>query len=158
MSIAALTDKQKAYRKRLLARIHLAPVYVSHFKDNRGEYETMLMTAFGKKSAALLSIKQLMLLESYLYGKTRKPATKKTANVAQISANNTANHANSALVEHITPAQIKHIEGLWQRKARTPTPAALRNFIEKNFKKIVLNLGALSKKEASGLINAINRM
>lgn len=156
MRVAALTDKQKAYRKRLLARIHLAPMYVSHFKDNRDQYEDMLFKAFGKKSAALLTIKQLMLLESYLYGKTRNAALSKAGNVSSIG--NQGAHSSPELVEHITAAQIKHIESLWQRKARTPTPAALRNFIEKNFKKIVLNLNALTKKEASGLINAINRM
>lgn len=181
MSVKKLTKKQQELRKNLLARVHLAPIYTDYFAHFRGEYQKMLDGAFGKSSAADLSINQLSILVKFLYSKTTKETndakyqpmraipSNKYSNVhsnKQVNANNIATLPNTnaipknatQLVEHITPAQIKYINRLWQQKARTPTPQALRAFIEKNFKKVVLSLNALTKKEASGLINALNRM
>ena len=173
MSVKKLTEKQQAYRKNLLARVHLAPIYTDYFARFRGEYKEILKNAFGKTSAANLSLNQLAILVKFLYSKSATqvndvkyqpmkpvPANKpvNVGNVATLPNANTAPKHAISLVEHITSAQIKYINRLWQEKARTPTPQALRAFIEKNFKKVVLNLNALTKKEASGLINALNRM
>jgi len=181
MSVKKLTTKQQEFRKNLLARVHLAPIYTDYFAHFRGEYKKMLNGAFGKTSAADLSINQLTILVKFLYSKTAKETndakyqpmrpmdsnkysnkhSNEPVNVGNVTTLPNANAApknTTQLVEHITSAQIKYINRLWQEKARTPTPQALRVFIERNFKKVVLSLNALTKKEASGLINALNRM
>lgn len=175
MGVKKLTIKQQDYRKKLLARVHLAPIYRDYFSHYKGEYKNMLFNAFGKKSAADLSINQLTILVKFLVSKTATetnnleyqnstPKTvSKSSNVVALANVKTdtvtpLETPSVALVEHISSAQIKYINRLWKQKARNPTQQALRAFIESNFKKIVLNLNALTKKEASGLINALNRM
>ncbi len=176
MNVKKLTAKQQCFRKNLLARVHLAPIYTDYFAHFRKEYKEMLSGAFGKTSAADLTISQLSILVKFLYSKSQsKPRSvrKKISTQAQrnapldqhscnvISLANNNNHAavnTVSLIEYVTPAQAKYINTLWQHKARVPTEQALRAFIEKNFKKVVFNVNALTKKEASGLINALNRM
>ena len=125
------TAKQKWYRTRLLARIHQAPLYKQMDEDT---YRDMLEVNFGKRSAADLNLNQLNLLLDYL------------------------NNKRKDLVEHCSTAQQNYIKSIWKQKARNPSDTALREFIQKLFKKTIINLNALQKHEASGLINAINRM
>ncbi len=130
--MAKLTSKQAYYRKALLSKIHQAPMYKQMDEET---YRGMLETNFnGKRSASGLSITQLEILLDYLHGKRK------------------------SLAEYATPAQISHIEAIWQQKANNPEKSALRKFIKNNFGKTVIGLQALTKKEANGIINAINRM
>ena len=126
-----LTDKQKEYRKSLLTKIHTAPMYRQMDEE---DYRDLLHNTYGKRSAGLLSINQLILLVDYLYGRS------------------------GLMVERITPAQAAHIERTWAAKAKEPTMQGLRKFIEANFGKTILNIKALTKKEANGVINMLNRM
>jgi len=127
----ALTDKQQAYRKSLLAKIHQAPMYIQMEEE---DYRDMLENNYGKRSAGSLRISQLVLLLEYLNGKS------------------------SSMMEMITPAQMKHIERTWKLKANNPTLPGLRKFIENNFGKTIIGIQALNKKEASGVIAMLNRL
>lgn len=126
-----LTAKQQQFRKNLLAKIHQAPLYKQMAED---DYRDMLEANYGKRSAGSLTISQLGILLDYLQGK--KPS----------------------MVEMITPAQIKHIEHTWAAKAKQPTMQGLRKFVASNFGKTIISIHALNKKEASGIINMLNRM
>ena len=126
-----LTPKQMQYRKSLLTKIHLAPLYKQMDEET---YRAMLETHFGKRSAGSLSLNQLILLLDYLNGKCHH------------------------MTEHATRAQIQHIKTSWQAKAYDPSDNALYTFINNNFGKTIIGLNALTKQEAGGVINAINRM
>jgi len=126
-----LTVKQAEYRKNLLAKIHCSSLFNS-MEDE--DYRDMLEAHFSKRSAGLLSINQLLLLLDYMQGK------------------------RGNMIEMITAAQIHHIEKTWQAKAKNPTMGGLRKFVASNFKKTILGVNALTKKEASGIIRALNNM
>ncbi|MBL4774466.1 MAG: DUF1018 domain-containing protein [Mariprofundus sp.] len=126
-----LTAKQQQFRKSLLAKIHQTPLYIQMDEE---DYRDMLEANYGKRSAGALSISQLGLLLDYLHGK------------------------KASMIEMITPAQIKHIERTWSAKAKQPSMAGLRKFIGSNFGKTVISLKVISKKEANGIINMLNRL
>jgi len=129
-----LTPKQQALRKSLLTKIHLADKYVNHFKKYEDDYRNMLEKNFGKRSAAHLTINQLITLLDFLSGKK----------------------ANA--VERVTKAQVDHIQASWKQKARDPSKQALVNFVSSNTGLTLISLHALTKKQASGIISALNRM
>jgi len=126
-----LTVKQHQFRKSLLTKIHLSPLFKSMEEE---DYRDMLHMAYGKRSAGLLSINQLILLLDYMHGK------------------------RGNMIEMITAAQIHHINRTWQAKAKNPTMSGLRKFVDANFNKTILSINALTKKEASGVICALNNM
>jgi len=177
MTTKKYTPKQQALRKKLLAKVHLTAIYKDYFAHYKGEYKKMLKGSFSKESAADLSIPQLLILVDYLTLKSNETSNTQASstqnntensNVIALASSKSQNQSqnqnrspginNITLVEPISTAQINYINTLWQEKARTPTTKALHTFIERNFKKIILNLNALTKKEASGLINALNHM
>ncbi len=158
-----LSDKQKAYRKRLLACIHQAPKYRDYFAANKDAYRDVLNDAFGKRSAAHLSINQLKCLLSFLnnnHGALPNHSHATNYSSASVSAIHTTNPQPnpSKLIEPITAAQIQFINSQWQQKATTPTPEALRKLVKKLFKIDIIGLHSLTKTQANGLINAINRI
>ena len=124
-----LTAKQTWYRKRLLSRIHQAPLYKQMDEDT---YRDMLEQNFNKRSAADLNLTQLNLLLDYL------------------------NNKRQNLTEHATVAQQKYIKDLWKRKANNPTEKALFELVSHKFNKTIISLNALIKNEAGGIINIIN--
>jgi len=129
-----LTSKQQALRKNLLTKIHLADKYVTHFAKYEDDYRNMLEQHFGKRSAAHLTINQLILLLDFLNGKKANP------------------------IERITKAQSEYIQKNWESKARDPSRRALMNFVNSNTGLTLISLSALTKKQASGIINAVNRL
>lgn len=126
-----LTLKQQQFRKNLLASIHQAPLFIQMDEE---DYRDMLDAAFGKRSAGLLSINQLTLLLDYLRG--NRPF----------------------MLEMVTPAQAAHIQAAWAAKGKDPSMRGLRAFVNSNFGKSIMRVDVLSKKEASGVIAALNRM
>lgn len=132
--VKKLTPKQRAFRNSLLTKIHLADSYVGFYAENEKDYRDMLQQNFGKRSAADLTINQLITLLDFLNGKRANP------------------------VERVTKAQIDFIEKGWELKARDKSKRALMNFVNKNTKLTLIRLDALTKQQATGIINAIKRM
>ncbi len=130
----SLTQKQQKYRKVLLCKIHCAPVYLELYKDDRPTWEAMLQRGFGKRSSASLRIDQLIKLLDFLNGKTH------------------------SLAEHTSGNQVSYLRALWQQRARCPDDKNLLNFARKNTGLTLINLHALTRQQASGLIAAIKRM
>lgn len=162
-----LTPRQQFYRKGLLAKIHQAPKYVNHFAKYKDDYRNMLEDNFGKRSAADLSINQLILLLEFLsdatannpqrQARTTKPMQARTSSMPAAWVKN-SRIQRTQLIEPITTAQINFIKLRWQEKARNPSLDALRSFIESKFGIAVIGLHALTKKQANGIINALNNM
>lgn len=129
-----LTPKQQAFRKNLLTKIHLASRYVNYYKDNKDVYRDMLELSFNKRTAADLTINQLLLLLDFLQGKTQ------------------------GIHDGISTQQEAYIKQRWQRLARNASEAALMEFIKNNTGEVMLNLRALTKTQARGVMAALNRM
>ena len=132
--VQKLTPKQRAFRKSLLTKIHLADGYVSFYADNEEDYRDMLQQSFGKRSAADLTINQLISLLDFLQGKRANP------------------------VERVTQAQLDFIHNGWMFKARDKSTRALMKFANRNTGLTLIRLEALTKQQATGIIHAINRM
>jgi len=129
-----LTPKQQALRKSLLTKIHLADSYISFYKENEKDYRDMLQQSFNKRSAADLTINQLIALLDFLNGKRANP------------------------IERITRAQIDFIEKEWELNARDKSKRALMRFVNNNTGLTLIRLDALTKQQATGIISAIKRM
>lgn len=130
----ALTPKQQAFRKRLLANIHCAPKYVYVYKDDRPAWEALLQDGFGKRSSADLRIDQLIRLRDFLDNKAH------------------------SLAEQASTNKVGYLRTLWKQHARNPDEKSLLAFARKNTGLTLINLEALTTQQASGLIAAIKRM
>lgn len=129
-----LSDKQKKYRKGLLAKIHQAPVYLHLYKDDRAAWEQFLHANYGKTSSADLTIAQLVRLCDFL------------------------NHKTQHACELASQNQIDYLKTLWEIRARNPSEKSLLEFARANTGLTLISLNALNKKQASGLIAAAKRM
>lgn len=129
-----LTEKQQAYRKRLLAQVHLSKKYTEFYAYYEEDYRAMLQQHFSKTSAAQLSIDELRALVDFLNERRHSPITT------------------------VTPAQLSYILNRWRIKAQNPSDNALRQLCQRLFGVAPLRFEHLSKTQASGLINVINRL
>lgn len=139
-----MTPKQKALHEHLYKKVHMTPMYRTIYKDDRDLYESFLINAYGVNSSKLLSISELENLIDYLSGKTKTTVQ-----------NPKGRPAGKGMA---TDAQIAKIETMWKNVARDPSDAALRNFIKRQTGSFPLHLKALSQKEATGIIIALEAM
>lgn len=133
-----MTLKQQKYHKSLIKAVHLSLKYSNYYKEERTEYEELLMQHFGKRSSKELQIDQLIMLIDYL------------------------NHKRSSLPvqkgTYATARQLTTIRGLWEKKASTPTDETLLIFIEKIIKKRYLHLHMLTLEEGKKIIYILKQM
>ena len=54
-----LTDKQVAYRKQLIKRVHISQRYTNYYREDQEAYRSMLLDHFGVDSSAKMNITQL---------------------------------------------------------------------------------------------------
>ncbi len=130
----ALSAKQQHYRKALLGQIHISAVYVDMYQHDRSSWQELLQRGFGKRSSADLRIDQLIKLLDFLNGKTQSAA------------------------EYVSDNQVNYMRALWQQRARCPDESSLLNFARNNTGLLLLNLHALTRQQAGGLLAAIKRM
>ena len=130
----SLTNKQQAYRKRLLAQVHLSLKYTDFYAFYEDEYRRMLEQFFDVQSAAELSIDELKALVLFLNYKSKAP------------------------IVHGTPAQLSYLRNCWRNKASEATDNGIRKLCQKLFGFMPMRLEDLSKQQVNGLINTINRM
>lgn len=129
-----LSNKQKQYRKVLLAKIHQAPVYLHLYKDDRAAWERFLHDNYRQTSSADLTIAQLVRLCDFL------------------------NHKTQAACELASKNQIDYLKNLWSMRARNPSEKSLLEFARANTGLTLISLNVLTKQQASGLIAAAKRM
>lgn len=135
-----MTEKQKAFRKDLIKRIHCTPAYARMRDDDA--WASTLHEWYGVESSTKLSIDGLKNLLAVLRGEAKpKPDTGiKTA-------------PNS-----LTALQKTAIENQWQRLSREKTPLALAKFCSKVTKREVHFINTLSKAEATKVLTALSRL
>ncbi len=129
-----LTEKQQAYRKRLLAQVHLSQKYTDFYAYDEDAYRDMLVQHFNVRSASELNIDELKALVSFL------------------------NYQSQSPVVHGSKAQLAFLRNRWQIKANDPSDNGIRKLCEKLFGFMPMRLEMLSKDQINGLINAVNRM
>lgn len=129
-----LTEKQQAYRKRLLAQVHLSQKYTDFYAHYEDDYRAMLEQHFNVRSASELSIDELKALVDFL------------------------NYRAKAPVVHGSAAQLSYLRNRWQAKANDPSDNGIRKLCQKLFGFMPMRLENLSKQQVNGLINAVNRM
>lgn len=139
-----MTPKQKAYRNKLLSKIHQSPRYRTIYANDRDLWESFLVNGYGVSSSSKLAISELENLADYLFGKvtvlisdpSRRPDQEGKA----------------------TKAQIAKIETMWSIIARDKSEMALRNFIHRQVKSRPLHLYNLSRHEATTVIITLEAM
>lgn len=144
-----MTERQLRYRNKLLAMIHLAPLYRNVYSHDAELWEEFLDNTFGVKSSKELAICELEGLKNYLNGdgniivspKDRKPLPVVRKSKGGASAK-----------------QVFAIETLWEEKARNKTALALREFISNIIKIKPLRLVDLSSDEATKVILALKAL
>ncbi len=139
-----MNTKQKNYHARLIAQVHMTPMYRTIYKDDRDLYETFLINSYGVNSSKLLSIAELENLIDYLNGKTK----------IIIQNSKGRPHVKGMATE----AQISKIETMWQIVARDKSDSALRNFIKRQTGSFPLHLKSITQKDATGIIIALEAM
>ena len=132
--MAKLTQKQQWFRRNLLGKIHQSERYLAYYKDNEDVYRQMLSDSFKKRSAADLTINQLITLLDFLNGKTK------------------------TCFDGCTKNQAHYIRHTWVKVSREKNIPALIRFIKSNTGLEVVNVEALSKQQASGVLAALNKM
>lgn len=139
-----MTQRQKFYHAQLVKKVHLTPTYHNVYRNDRELYEGFLLNSFGVESSKLLSINELNSLIDYFEGKTT---------ILKIDKRGRPSREGMASV-----AQIDKINALWVIKARDKSDIALRNFIKRQTGEFPLHLAKLTKKEATGIIIALERI
>ncbi|MBN2895033.1 MAG: DUF1018 domain-containing protein [Campylobacterales bacterium] len=139
-----MTPKQKAYRNKLLSKIHQSPRYRSVYANDRDLWESFLQNAYGVHSSADLLISELENLSAYLSGK---------ASVLIADPSRRSEREGKA-----TKAQIAKIETMWSKVARDKSDMALRNFIHRQVKSRPLHLYHLTQAEATVIIVSLVAM
>lgn len=139
-----MTPKQKAYRNKLLSKVHQSPRYRTVYSNDRDLWESFLQNGYGVSSSSKLAISELENLVDYLVGKV-------TVLIADPSRR--PDQAGKA-----TKAQIAKIETMWSIVARDKSEMALRNFINRQVKSRPLHLYNLSRHEATTIIIALEAM
>ena len=128
-----MTKKQKIYKNYLLKRVHTSKLYKEIYVHDRECYEQMLKNLFGVTSSKLLSIDELKKLVAYLE-EGKEPKNTPTSN------------------------QINYIKLLWEKKAIWKDMASLLKFVKRVTKKDVNKLSEITKKEATYVISALNKL
>ena len=131
-----LTPKQQKYRKVLLAKIHLSPLYVSVYQADRPAWEDLLMAHFNRRSSKDLRIAQLIRLHDYL----------------------AHNGRGVSLQAPASPAQVNYLRALWRQQARCPAEKNLLGFARRNTGLALIGLHALTRQQVGGLIAAVKNM
>lgn len=139
-----MTPKQKAYRNKLLSKIHQSQRYRTVYANDRDLWESFLINGYGVDSSSKLAISELENLADYLSGKV-------TVLIADPSRR--ANQVGKA-----TKAQIAKIETMWSIVARDKSEIALRNFIHRQIKSRPLHLYNLTRHEATVIIVSLEGM
>lgn len=139
-----MTTKQKAYRSKLLSKIHLSPLYRTVYANDRDLWESFLENGYGVTSSADLAISELENLADYLIGKVK-------VLLPDLSKRPTK-------VGYATKPQISKIEAMWRNIARDNSDMALRNFINRQVKTRPLHLSNLTQKEATVIIVTLEGM
>lgn len=140
----SMTQRQKFYHAQLVTKVHLTPMYHNVYRNDRELYESFLINTFGVESSKMLSISELKSLISYFEGETRVLNVDKKGRPTKEGMASTA--------------QIAKIQALWHQKARDKSDTALRNFIKRQTGEFPLHLSKLTKKEATMILIALERM
>ena len=136
-----MTERQKNYRKQLLARIHQIP-FVQQAKAVDG-WEDFLKERYGATTSAKLSIEELNNLLNILNGRESEVKTGGPRPRDESKA---------------TDKQIAAMASVWRERAHNPSEMALRSFVERIIKRKPLHLEQMSKAEATKVITAIKRL
>ncbi len=130
-----MTQKQRAYQKSLLRRLHLSPRYVNLYKDDPIAYRAFLKKHLGVDSSKDLKLDVLIDLVAYFeFKRDDVPG-------------NGASHQQLGFIRH-----------LWGKHASNPSDESLLNFVERTIKRRLTTLEALTPKEASQVIAGIKRL
>lgn len=130
-----LTQKQQAYRKMLLKKIHLSKRYINFYKDNKDEWAILLNKHFGVQSSAKLKIDNLVELLDYCnFKRENLPIFKEW---------------------HITNAQAKYMRDLWQNYANDKNDEALLSWILKKFKKAYIKIDLIKREDGAMIISVL---
>lgn len=139
-----MTPKQKAYRNKLLSKVHQSPRYRTVYANDRDLWESFLLNGYGVTSSSKLAISELENLVDYLSGKV-------TVLIADPSR-------RPDQYGKATKAQIAKIETMWSIVARDKSEMALRNFIHRQVKSRPLHLYNLTRHEATVIIISLEGM
>lgn len=139
-----MTPKQKAYRNKLLSKIHQSPRYRTVYASDRELWGSFLVNGYGVDSSSMLSISELENLADYLNGKV---------SVLKSDPSKRPDQPGKA-----TKAQISKIETIWAIVARDKSALALRNFIHRQVKSRPLHLFNLDRHEATTIIITLEAM
>jgi len=133
-----LTAKQKAFKKKLIQKIHLSKKYKEFYKDNRDVYRDLIKKHFGADSSTDMNIEQLISFCDWMNDKIKAlPVINK----------------NSA-----SSSQLEALKNLWREKARDKKDSALRAFIYRITKNNYLHIQNISKKDAQTMIAILKKM
>ena len=135
-----MTQKQKAFHKSLIKSLHISRRYSEFYKENREEYEELLVEHFGVKSSKELSIDKLIKLVDFMNFK----------DVVLPYPHHDEERASEA--------QLTLMKSLWESFASTPTEEALLKFVNRQVKKRYLHLHMLQKSEAQKIIPVLKTM
>ena len=135
-----MTTKQKAFRKKLLARIHTAPKYRVLYQDDETAWREKLMAHFGASSAANLTIEQLVALDNWLRQDLPELPVIKNSRARRHDA---------------TKRQIEAIRKLWALYARDKSESALRAFVKRVTKNTYIHLNGMTRADATKVILAL---
>ena len=130
-----MTKKQKFYKNSLLRAIHTSKLYTSVYAKDRVVYEEMLKNSFGVKSSKDLGIDELKRLVAFLDGRV-----------------------HSIQKEYLTTNQKSYIVVMWAKKSLFKDEKSLLMFAKRILKREVKELEEITKREAMGLIAAINNL
>lgn len=130
-----MTQKQRAYQKSLLRRLHTAPRYLHSFKDDPIAYRAWLKKHLHVDSSKDLPLDTLIHLVQYFEMEQDHPPE----NIA-------------------SPQQIGFIRHLWERHATYKDETSLLHFIERTVKRSLTRLETLTPKEATQVIVAVKKL
>ena len=133
-----MTTKQKAFKKRLIQKIHLSKKYKDFYKENKDIYYGLIKDHFGVDSSTEMNIEQLVVFCDWL--------------------NDRVKELPKVMLNSASDAQVSLITKLWGEKARDKSDKALRAFIYRLTKNNYLRIQSISKKDASVIIVALKNM
>lgn len=128
-----MTQAQENYKKQLIQKIQINKSNVFFDDTERKEF---ILSRFGVDSTTKLSIDELKLLLDF--------CTRKVSDIP--------------MIEMITSAQEDKIIKLWSSKARDKSFSALSLFINRITHRYIKVLQELTKKEATKIIVALEKM
>ncbi|NOQ30013.1 MAG: DUF1018 domain-containing protein [Helicobacteraceae bacterium] len=131
-----LSPKQQTYHQSLIKLVHTSLKYRNYYKDNRDEYEELLLTHFRVESSKELSIDELIQLVDYLNHKRDSLPTQKM----------------------VSAAQLMKIKSLWADRAIDKSTIALLKFSSKITQKALSSIKLLTLGEAQKLIISLNNL